>query len=87
MPKSVRILRLKSRVTRWEQSFAYDQDGVELLKWAETYWNRQTPSSFAGHSRMFSNFSGTKFRLENREQATLLLADLRACTIALKGDE
>jgi hypothetical protein len=24
MPKSVRILRLKSRVTRWEQSFAYD---------------------------------------------------------------
>jgi len=59
---------------------ATDQDGVELLKWAETYWNRQTPSSFAGHSRMFSNFSGTKFRLENREQATLLLADLRACT-------
>jgi hypothetical protein len=24
MPKSVRILRLKSRVTRWEQSFASD---------------------------------------------------------------
>jgi adenylate kinase family enzyme len=59
---------------------ATDQDGVELLKWAETYWNRQTSSSFAGHSRMFSNFSGTKFRLESREQATLLLADLRTCT-------
>ena len=66
---------------------ATDQDGVELLKWAETYWNRQTSSSFAGHSRMFSNFPATKFRLENREQATLLLADLRACTIARKPDE
>ena len=66
---------------------ATDQDTVELLKWAETYWNRQTSSSFAGHSRMFNNFPSTKFRLENREQATLLLADLRACTIALKGDE
>ena len=59
---------------------ATEQDGVELLKWAETYWNRQTSSSFAGHSRIFNNFSGTKFRLENREQATLLLADLRTYT-------
>ena len=66
---------------------ATDQDTVELLTWAETYWNRQTPSSFAGHSRMFANFPSTKFRLETREQATILLADLRACTIALKGDE
>ena len=66
---------------------ATDQDAVELLKWAETYWNRQTSSSFAGHSRMFNNFLSTKFRLENREQAAILLADLRACTIALKDDE
>jgi len=65
---------------------ATDQDDVELLKWAETYWNRQTPSSFADHSRMFANFPGTKFRLETREQATILLADLRACVIALKGE-
>jgi hypothetical protein len=42
---------------------ATNQDDVELLKWAETYWNRQTPSSFAGHLRMFANFPGTKFRL------------------------
>jgi adenylate kinase family enzyme len=66
---------------------ATDQDTLELLKWAETYRNRQTSSSFAGHSRMFNNFLSTKFRLENREQATLLLADLRTCTIPLKGDE
>ena len=45
---------------------ATDQDTVELLKWAETYWNRQTPSSFAGHSRMFANFPSTKFRPGNR---------------------
>ena len=66
---------------------ATDQDGAELLKWAETYWNRQTSSSFAGHSRMFNNFPGTKFRLENREQATLLLADLRTYTTARRCDE
>jgi adenylate kinase family enzyme len=34
---------------------ATDQDAVELLNWAETYWIRQTTSSFAGHSRMFNN--------------------------------
>ena len=65
---------------------ATDQDAVELLNWAETYWIRQTTSSFAGHSRMFNNFASTKLRLENREQATLLVADLRAWTIALKDD-
>jgi adenylate kinase family enzyme len=55
---------------------ATDQDTVEFLKWAD-----------AGHSRMFANFPSTKFRLETREQATVLLADLRACMVALKGDE
>jgi hypothetical protein len=33
---------------------------------------------------MFTNFPRTKFRLENREQATLLLADLRTYTIGGK---
>jgi hypothetical protein len=47
---------------------ATDQDAVALLKWAETYWNRQMPSSFAGHSRMFANFASTKFRLETRNR-------------------
>ena len=47
---------------------ATDQDAVALLKWAETYRNRQMPSSFAGHSRMFANFASTKFRLETRNR-------------------
>jgi adenylate kinase family enzyme len=55
---------------------ATDQDTAELLKWAETYWNRQMSSSFAGHLHVFNNFPRTKFRLKNREQATLLLAEL-----------
>jgi hypothetical protein len=29
---------------------ATDRDDVELLKWAETYWNRQTPSSYKSAS-------------------------------------
>jgi hypothetical protein len=66
---------------------ATDEDTVELLKWAETYWGRQTSSSFVGHSQMFNDFPSTKFKLGNREQATQLLTDVRTCAIALKCDE
>src|SRR5258707_15511174 len=66
---------------------ATSRDAADLMKWAEAYWSRQTPSSFAGHSNMFNEFSGPNLRLETREHATILLADLRACVIALKGNE
>jgi hypothetical protein len=39
---------------------------------------RQTPSSFAGHSKLFNDFSGTKLRLESREQVAQLLENIRA---------
>jgi adenylate kinase family enzyme len=57
---------------------ATSHDAAELMKWAEAYWTRQTPSSFAGHSKMFSDFAGAKLRLESREQVAELLEDLRA---------
>jgi adenylate kinase family enzyme len=57
---------------------ATSHHAAELMKWAEAYWTRQTPSSFAGHSRMFDDFSGAKLRLESREQVAQLLQDLRA---------
>ena len=57
---------------------ATSDDAAELMKWAEAYWIRQTPSSFAGHSKMFHDFSGIKLRLESRKQVALLLEDLRA---------
>ncbi|MCK1489181.1 adenylate kinase [Bradyrhizobium sp. 180] len=56
---------------------ATSHDAEELMKWAEAYWTRQTSSSFAGHSKMFNDFSGTKLRLETREQVAQLLEDLR----------
>lgn len=56
---------------------ATNHDAAELTKWAEAYWTRQTASSFAGHSKMFNDFSGTKLRLESREQVAQLLEDLR----------
>jgi hypothetical protein len=40
------------------------------------------PSSFAGHLKIFNDFSGTKFRLKSREQIAELLTNLRAGTIA-----
>ena len=59
---------------------ATSHDDAELMKWAEAYWTRQTSSSFAGHSKIFNKFSGTKWRLASREQAAELLENLRANT-------
>ena len=57
---------------------ATSHDAADLMKWAEAYWTRQTPSSFAGHSKLFNDFSGTKLRLESRGQVAQLLENLRA---------
>jgi adenylate kinase family enzyme len=57
---------------------ATSRDAADLMKWAEAYWSRQTPSSFAGHSKLFNDFSRAKLRLENREQVAELLGNLRA---------
>ena len=51
-------------------------DFAELLKWAEAYWDRQTPTSFKGHQRLFEAFSGAKLRIRSREEADHLVADL-----------
>ena len=56
---------------------ATSRDAADLMKWAEAYWSRQTPSSFAGHSKLFNDFSRAKLRLENREQVAELLGNLR----------
>jgi adenylate kinase family enzyme len=66
---------LLARGLRWG---ATRHDTAELMKWAEAYWTRQTSSSFAGHSKMFNDFSGTKLRLESREQVDRILENLRA---------
>jgi hypothetical protein len=34
-----------------------------FLQWAEAYWQRMTPTSFAGHQALFEGFAKTKTRL------------------------
>ena len=58
---------------------------AKLMAWAEAYWERKTPSSFAGHSRLFEDFPRAKFRLQNREGVRRLLADLRAEAVRTKA--
>ena len=65
---------------------ATSQDAGELMEWAEAYWTRQTSTSFAGHSKIFDEFSGTKLRLESREQAAHLLDSLRASLAIAPSD-
>jgi hypothetical protein len=43
-----------------------DQD--TLLEWAQDYWTRTTPSSFAGHERLYDIFEGRKRRLRTRDE-------------------
>jgi adenylate kinase family enzyme len=43
------------------------QDEAELHAWAEAYWTRQTPSSHAGHARIFDTYGGVKQRLTSRD--------------------
>jgi adenylate kinase family enzyme len=52
-----------------------DQDHTELLKWAEAYWDRKTPSSFTGHLTIFESFPGLKYRLVSREKISEFLAE------------
>ena len=46
-----------------------------FLQWAEAYWQRQTPSSFAGHLTLFESFAEAKLRLQSRADISALLAD------------
>lgn len=50
---------------------------ADLLKWAEAYWDRTTPSSFAGHARLYEAFAGIKQRLQTRDEVAGFLARLR----------
>ena len=52
----------------------------ELLKWAEAYWDRQTPTSFEGHQRLFEGCSAAKLRIRARKEADRLLTDLTVHT-------
>jgi ABC-type oligopeptide transport system ATPase subunit len=44
-----------------------------LLAWAERYWTRDTPSSEAGHRKLFDAFSGYKLALSNRADLAALV--------------
>ena len=67
-------------LARGQRRGGTEVDFSELLKWAEAYWDRQTPTSFAGHQRLFEGFSAAKFRIRARKEADHILADLTAHT-------
>ena len=70
----------ESLVLRGQQRGGKEAGFADLLSWAEAYWDRQTSSSFGGHSRLFENFVGTKWKLHNREEVRELLMRLAAST-------
>jgi adenylate kinase family enzyme len=54
-----------------------EADFAELLVWAAADWERPTPTSFAGHLRLFESFRGAKRRFGDRWEIQLFLAGLR----------
>jgi adenylate kinase family enzyme len=71
----------ESLILRSQQRGGKEVGFADLLRWAEAYWERQTPSSFTGHSRLFENFVGTKWKLRNREEVHELLVPLASGSI------
>jgi adenylate kinase family enzyme len=63
-------------LARGQRRDGTEADFAELLKWAEAYWDRQTPTSFKGHRRLFEAFSAAKLRIQARKETDQLLADL-----------
>jgi hypothetical protein len=53
---------------RGQRRDATDIQFNELLQWAERYWIRQTSTSFAGHSKIFEQFSGERIVLNSRAE-------------------
>ena len=65
-----------SRRGPWRGASA--EEHAAFLEWAEAYWQRTTPTSFAGHLKLFENFAGPRSRLRSRPEIDALLADRRA---------
>jgi adenylate kinase family enzyme len=65
-------------LARGQRGGGTEADFAKLMAWAEAYWTRQSPSSFAGHLRLFEGFGGTKLRLRDRQEVHQLLAKLHA---------
>ena len=61
-----------SRRGPWKGASA--KEHADFLEWAEAYWQRTTPTSFAGHLALFQNFSRPKRRLKSRSEIDALLA-------------
>ena len=71
-----------SRRGPWKGASA-DQHAA-FLQWAEAYWQRQAPTSFAGHLALLEGFSGAKLRLQSRTDISALLAAGETATVAAK---
>jgi adenylate kinase family enzyme len=71
-----------SLLARGQRRGGTEADFAALMTWAEAYWKRQTPSSFAGHLRLLENFSGAKRRFRDRQEIQCFLDELRAGELA-----
>ncbi|MFM9943580.1 MAG: AAA family ATPase [Hyphomicrobiaceae bacterium] len=63
-------------VARGQRRGGTEADFTALLKWAEAYWDRHTPTSYTGHQRLFDAFNADKLRIRSRQEADFLLANL-----------
>jgi adenylate kinase family enzyme len=61
-----------SRRGPWKEATVDEHEA--FLQWSEAYWQRTTPTSFAGHLTMFEGFSRTKLRLRSRTDIATMLA-------------
>ena len=60
-------------LARGQRRGGTEAEFAALMQWAQAYWQRRTPSSYAGHLQLFEGFGGARRRFQNRQEAQRFL--------------
>jgi adenylate kinase family enzyme len=84
LPWNVCLDRLEKRGSESKRHMNREQSEkglTELIKWASQYYERQSKSSYFGHSKIFNDFDKTKIRLKSEHEVTQYIKNpTRCCT-------
>lgn len=90
LPWDICFNRLKIRGSESKRHMSREQSQkglTELITWASQYYERQSKSSYYGHSQIFENFLKTKIRLRNEGEVTQFAQDPTSCYSCVIADK
>ncbi len=78
LPLDICLNRLKKRGSESKRHMNRKQSekGItELITWASQYYERQSKSSYFGHSKIFDSFQKTRIRLNSEDEVMQFIQD------------